>query len=320
MRGRFPLLGLSSVKGWLAIGLIGSLILISGCVPNERPVAQITAKPTKGEAPLTVYFDGLDSYDPDGQVTSYYWDFGDGVTCPPDCGSGDITAPTHQYMEAGTYKARLTVTDDKGAKDSDFVIIEVMAPGTTPPETILFFDDFEDGPDPAWGPAVGDWVVREGKYQLRDWHGKGRTYVRTGLSWRNYAVEVTIRGGNREEVHWLEPDVPQRCGIIIRAQDDENRVMLVSIGSAEPGGGNLCWYVIKDGKTKKGCVKKAPGLPKKKALVRVAVFGNHYEAYVNGIKVTEMEDDTFERGMPGLSVRYNLGVTFDDFKVISLGD
>ena len=123
MRGNFFTLKLSGLRGWLVIWLIGTLILIPGCWPrNERPVAQISAKPIKGEAPLTVYFDGLDSYDPDGRITSYYWDFGDGVTCPPDCGTGDTTAPSHQYTETGSYRARLTVIDDKGAKDSDFII------------------------------------------------------------------------------------------------------------------------------------------------------------------------------------------------------
>jgi len=285
---------------------------------NERPIAVIHAKPTKGEVPLTVYFDGLDSYDPDGTIVSYFWDFGDGVTCPPDCGSGDATTPTHQYTVAGEYRARLTVTDDKGAKGSDFVIIEVGE--TLPPDRVLFFDDFEDGPDPAWAPAVGDWVVRKGRYQLREWRGKGRTYVSIGKSWRNYAVEVTIRGGNREEPDFGYPGTVQRCGIIIRAQDDLNRVMLVSMGCDYPGcGGSLCWYVIKGRKAKRSCVNKVAGLPRK-ALVRVEVFGNRYEAYVNGIKRTELEDDTFERGMPGLFVKENLGVTFDDFEVRNLGD
>jgi hypothetical protein len=71
----------------------------------------------------------------------------------------------------------------------------------------------------------------------------------------------------------------------------------------------------------KDCVNKVePGLPEK-ARIRIEVIGSTYEAYVNGIRraIFQLEDPTFERGMPGLYIWYNLGVTFDNFKVTSLG-
>ena len=316
MRRQF-LTRVGSVRGWLAIWLMLSLILIPGCLPdgNKRPIAQISAKPTKGEVPLTVYFDGLDSYDPDGSIISYHWDFGDRVTCPPDCGSGDVITPTHQYMEAGTYRARLTVTDDKGAEDRDFVIIEVITPGVSPPEgQVLFFDDFEDGADPSWSAASGTWIVtKDGKYKVKEHWGAGFTYVKIGLSWKNYAVEVDIHGAPR----YGGTFEPQYSGVVVRAQDDLNKVFLANVGETT----GLCWYVIKNGDTVKKCVNKVkPSLPEE-AQVRVEVIGNRYEAFVNGIRrtVLELEDSTFERGMPGLFVSHNMGVTFDNFKVTSLG-
>jgi PKD repeat protein len=57
---------------------------------------------------LACAFDGSPSTDPDGTITAYAWDFGDGAT-----GAGQSAA--HTYASAGTYTVSLTVTDDKGA-------------------------------------------------------------------------------------------------------------------------------------------------------------------------------------------------------------
>lgn len=78
---------------------------------NQPPVASFTATPHAGFVPLEVAFDASASADPDGSITSYAWDFGDGATA-----SG--AQVTHTYTEAGHYTATLTVTDDEGATAS----------------------------------------------------------------------------------------------------------------------------------------------------------------------------------------------------------
>ena len=89
---------------------------------NLAPVAVASADKTSGPAPLTVVFSPAGSYDPDGVIASYAWNFGDGST------SAEAT-PTKTYSVAGTYSARLTITDNAGATASSFVTISA---GTDP--------------------------------------------------------------------------------------------------------------------------------------------------------------------------------------------
>src|SRR5262249_10801062 len=61
------------------------------------------------------------STDPDGTISSYSWDFGDGSS-----GSGATTS--HQYGSAGSFTAKLTVIDSMGASASATTAISVTAP------------------------------------------------------------------------------------------------------------------------------------------------------------------------------------------------
>ncbi len=61
-------------------------------------------------SPITIMFNASRSYDPDGFITEYNWDFGDGVT-----GAG-ITY-NHTYIANRTYNVKLTVKDDDHLTD-----------------------------------------------------------------------------------------------------------------------------------------------------------------------------------------------------------
>ena len=85
---------------------------------NQVPVANASADVTSGSAPLTVNFDGSGSFDSDGSIVDFSWDFGDG-------NSSNMANPSHTFVTAGDYIATLTVTDDKGETDSASVTITV---------------------------------------------------------------------------------------------------------------------------------------------------------------------------------------------------
>lgn len=77
------------------------------------PVANFTFWPDVGVVDKPVVFNASDSYDPDGSIVSYFWDFGDGNV-------DDTTTPTvqHSYGDAGTYLVSLVVEDSAGVRSS----------------------------------------------------------------------------------------------------------------------------------------------------------------------------------------------------------
>jgi len=92
-------------------------------IPNQPPFASFTYSPQNPVVNEAITFDGSASTDPDGEIVSYEWDFGDGnVTSTLD------PVITHAYAETGNYTVILTVTDDDGATNSTTKIITVYSP------------------------------------------------------------------------------------------------------------------------------------------------------------------------------------------------
>jgi len=91
------------------------------CAPpeNQPPTASFTYSPQNPVVGEEITFDASSSYDPDGTIVSYDWDFGDGAKA-----SGDVV--THAYSSAGDYTVILTVTDNEGAKNSMSKTISVI--------------------------------------------------------------------------------------------------------------------------------------------------------------------------------------------------
>jgi glucose/arabinose dehydrogenase len=90
---------------------------------NQNPVAAASASPTSGLPPLSVQFDGSDSYDPDGGGVDESWNFGDET--PPYNG---IT-PVHIYTTAGVFTPRVEVNDGLNTSMATLRIVS----GNSPP-------------------------------------------------------------------------------------------------------------------------------------------------------------------------------------------
>jgi PKD repeat protein len=77
---------------------------------NQNPVAVANVSKTQASVNETINFDASQSYDNDGSIAQYLWNFGDGSTSNQQIAS-------HAYSQPNTYTYSLTVTDNKGATD-----------------------------------------------------------------------------------------------------------------------------------------------------------------------------------------------------------
>ncbi len=95
-------------------------------VHSKRPVAQFTFSPASGvKVNQTVTFDASGSYDPDGTVVEYLWNFGDGSWT-----STSTPTTQHIYRQIGQYLVSLVVKDNEGdLSDPHTRTVLVSAPG-----------------------------------------------------------------------------------------------------------------------------------------------------------------------------------------------
>jgi hypothetical protein len=84
-----------------------------------KPVATFVPSTFVQATHETIFFDASSSYDPDGNITAYYWDFGDGSTLE----NGAFTS--HRYALPGVYHVNLTVKDNDNLTDNYVVNVFV---------------------------------------------------------------------------------------------------------------------------------------------------------------------------------------------------
>ena len=92
-------------------------VTVSELETGQPPVAVINI-PKIVAANKSITFDASDSYDPDGVIVSFVWDFGDG-----DIAYG--ISPVHIYKEPGEYTVKLSVTDNYGNTYNESIILTV---------------------------------------------------------------------------------------------------------------------------------------------------------------------------------------------------
>jgi len=105
---------------------VALLFLVSACsLLNGPPKASISIADGNpyGFAPLTITFDVSGSSDPDGEIVSFTFDFGDGTD--PIQGTDLSQQIEHTYTTVGSYLAKITVVDNNGKSGSIMLAIMV---------------------------------------------------------------------------------------------------------------------------------------------------------------------------------------------------
>ena len=122
---------------------VGELVQVAtaGGIPDI--LAEFTATPNAGPAPLEIFFDASNSVSKEGTIVDYLWDFGDGQII-----NSSQAILTHLYDQVGVYIVNLTVTDSNNQSDSSEKIINV-GQENIPPAAILTVDN-RSGMVPVW--------------------------------------------------------------------------------------------------------------------------------------------------------------------------
>lgn len=147
---------------------------------SASPVADFTAGPVSGVAPLSVHFTDAST----GTITSRSWNFGDG-------GTSTAQNPSYSYAVAGVYTVTLTVTGPGGVDDAAQTV------SVAPPLPI-----FTDEPAPsdgltvhfAFNPPFGvtHWLWEFGDGETSTAQNPVHTYAAPG----NYVVRLSVFGPN----------------------------------------------------------------------------------------------------------------------------
>ena len=114
----FAIIGILMFSGCLGIGTEEAI----GTNSNPQAVVEVTGSRVV-DLGTSIQFDASKSFDDDGSVVSYYWDFGDG-------NNDNKETVIHKYSAPGEYIVALSVTDDKGAvgtNDFGLTYITVLA-------------------------------------------------------------------------------------------------------------------------------------------------------------------------------------------------
>jgi hypothetical protein len=160
---------------------------------NQVPIAAFTSM-ASGSG---YTFDASGSYDADGQIASYAWDFGDGST------SQGTRSTSHTYLADGSYQVVLTITDNAGASSNVTQTVTVNSSSNAPPSA-QFTMNTTSGAAPLTvtfdaSPSSDDGQIASYKWNFGDGSAteSGRTamhiYTQTGNF--NVTLSVTDDGG-----------------------------------------------------------------------------------------------------------------------------
>jgi PKD repeat protein len=158
---------------------------------SAAPLASFTWTPTYPKANETTTFDASASYDPDGYIVKYVWDFGDGI-------ANETSNPiiTHNFTRYGIYNVNLTVIDNDGLKSSivkevhvgrpPILILEPLNAKYMPNEEITFNASLSFDPDGSIVTYI--WDFGDGQNKTTTDPITTKTYTKRGI----YTVAIKI--------------------------------------------------------------------------------------------------------------------------------
>jgi PKD domain-containing protein len=160
---------------------------------NRAPDVSCRTNPAspEGTAPLRITFNCCTTRDPENDVLTYRFEFGDG-----DLATGTICGPRdHTYLQ-GNYTARICVTDGFAGHEACPAFDIRARPATAPPDdyVIGWANRITIESDLKLAGGLGQIVVNS---QLAFFPGEGRADLVVPMQAMNYVEAVVVRGQGR---------------------------------------------------------------------------------------------------------------------------
>lgn len=198
--------------------------------PTTPLAAAITTSAVSGQAPLSVQFGSSGS---SGSITGYLWDFGDGATAT-------TATATHVYTTAGTYTARLQVTDGSSNNQATVTITASQTskpPSSATPPLAIVSSSIAAGPTPLTvgfdgsGSSVTNASITTYAWQFGDGAtATGAEVSHTYTSAGAYTATLTVTASNGLNNAVSTP-------IVVTASTPSANVPPTAMGTATPSSG-----------------------------------------------------------------------------------
>jgi len=180
-------------------------------VKNEWPPFAIATPEYYQGYVFTVEFTGDQSFDPDGEIISYHWDFKDGST-------SSLANPNHTFLSEGTYIVEFTVKDNDN--NFDKVFCEIVLDFQLPPDT----PNIPNGPIHTFSGESYDYTVSTldpdgdkirycwdwgdgSEIEWSEWYNSGQicSMSHTWNTIGKHSIRVKARDINNAESDWSDP-------------------------------------------------------------------------------------------------------------------
>ncbi|MEM3576948.1 MAG: PKD domain-containing protein [Candidatus Bathyarchaeia archaeon] len=201
-----------------------TVLFQAGPPPQQPPIASFTFAPTYPEVNQIATFNASSSYDPDGYIVSYTWNFGDG-----NITSTSNPIITHIYTSFGDYVVKLTVTDNNGLTDDETATIHVsqhpvaafaFSPLDPLMHEIVTFDASASSPDGGviisytWNFGDGNVTTVSGPIITHAYETWGTYTVTLNVTdsegkWDTESKQITVENAPVADFTW-DPYCPQR--------------------------------------------------------------------------------------------------------------
>ena len=190
-----------------------------------NPIAKIIPSSYNG-VNFTIQFSADESWDPDGDIVRYHWDFDDGTTA-------STCDPLHTFDSEGMYTVCLTVEDNEGNVDRAYsnIVLSFQFPPHTPSDldgptstfsgkntlfSIVATDPEGDDIQYCW-----DWDD-ESEYEWTEWYPSGQM-CEISHKWDSlgeHHVKVKARDRNFGESNWSQE-------LIIMVTDETSPILSI---------------------------------------------------------------------------------------------